>query len=198
MSYSSQNRDPEQRRNDRHPAVRKIPAPTRNLDRTKNEVRKIIVGWEPKSDVGDSIRHIRTSATKNKNANQIVEQNTAPGTNPFVTGDNIDLFFQDRSDVNPIQSKEQVTPLSSERTCLRFSINLETEEKLKRAQEILGAQRLEEVFDRALEALLEKKDPKRRQEKRSKQAEKKQTPIKEAPTTAKVAKTVTPRHKDEL
>ena len=57
--------------------------------------------------------------------------------------------------------------------CLRFSIGEKTEEKLKRAKEILSEKAgftdsIEDIFDRALDALLEKEDPKRRQQRREK------------------------------
>src|SRR5690606_12161304 len=62
----------------------------------------------------------------------------------------------------------ELIPLSEERTCLRFSVSSQTEEKLRRARDVCGVKGLEEILELALEALLEKKDPARREERRRK------------------------------
>jgi hypothetical protein len=158
--------------------------------KSKEQVKRILAVWEPKADVKESVRHLKAS---DKNDPISAHVFPAPGTNSDVTLNNFSGFFATPtvSEALP-KAKEEVKPLSADRTCLRFSIKADTEEKLKRAQEISGANRLDDVLDLLLEAYLEKKDPSRREARREKRAEKKESRSEEtAPRTA------TPRLKDK-
>jgi hypothetical protein len=137
------------------------------LGKSKEEVKRIIVSWEPKSDVTESIRHYKVPAITE---NRAAQENTAQGEilNQFQSScSSQHTEFTDSSSDTKHKTSE-VVPLSSERTCLRFSIDMKIEEKLKRATEVCGVNGLEELLDLALEALLEKKDPRRREERREK------------------------------
>jgi hypothetical protein len=165
--------------------------------KSKEEVKKIIAGWEPKPDVKESIRHIHH---RGEQAACTTSPFPAPGTNSSASLCNFSAFFSEgeKSD-SESRTKEEVKPLSAERTCLRFSINPKTEEKLKRAQELLGSNRLEDLFDVALEALLERKDPVRRQARREKKAAVKPKPTEQMPVvTNDSPKTITPKIKDKV
>ena len=79
------------------------------------------------------------------------------------------------------RSHDLLHPATEERYNFRFSAGNEFTDKFKRAAEVLNINsphfHIEEVFNAALEALLEKKDPKRKQERRRKrEAKKEKTP----------------------
>ncbi len=74
-------------------------------------------------------------------------------------------------------SRDLLEPATEDRYNFRFSAGTELVDKFHRAAEVLNISsphcHIDEVFDKALEALLEKKDPKRRQERRKKREAKK-------------------------
>lgn len=77
------------------------------------------------------------------------------------------------------RSRDLVQPATCERYNFRFSAGKEFTEKLERLAEVLGIvspqNHLEEIFDRAIELALDKKDPKRKLERRRKREAKKET-----------------------
>jgi hypothetical protein len=58
--------------------------------------------------------------------------------------------------------RERVLHRSATRTALQFEIDVATETKMKRARELVDAPTLEELFDRALDSLIEAEEVKRR------------------------------------
>jgi 5-methylcytosine-specific restriction endonuclease McrA len=129
--------------------------------KSKNEVQNILAMWEPKPDVKDSIRHMKTEPKP-------VEEQASVAATP----ENSDGQFR-LDQEKPQPTREAVTPLSVERICLRFSIDAETESNLKRAQELLSTQGLGELFAKLLNIALDAKDPCRREARRQQKARRK-------------------------
>ena len=77
------------------------------------------------------------------------------------------------------RSRDLVEPATQDRYNFRFSAGKEFTEKFERLAEVLGIvspqSHLEEIFDRAIELALDKKDPKRKLERRRKREAKKET-----------------------
>ncbi|MGE0173674.1 MAG: HNH endonuclease [Oligoflexales bacterium] len=166
--------------------------------KSKEEVKRIIVGWEPQVDVKESVRHLKAPASSPRTEQQHSE--SVAGANCGVSLSNFDDFFTNMPATRSTErAKEEVRPLSAERTCLRFSIDSKIEKKLERAKQLLGAQRLEEILDLALEALLEKKDPKRRQIRRQEKVARKKSDSQSKPIKAEesVPKKITTKVKDQ-
>jgi hypothetical protein len=166
------------------------------LGRSKDQVKKIIAVWEPQEDVKDSVRHMKPREKHEPARTPIADP--APAQDLSVSNCNLRLFFDGTAPIlTPSTPREEIKPLSAERVSLRFSINLGTEEKLKRARELLGPSALADVFDRALDALLETKDPQRREARRAKKTVKKQV-VEEKQATKPIPANVTPKLKDEV
>jgi 5-methylcytosine-specific restriction endonuclease McrA len=136
--------------------------------KSKDEVKRIIVGWEPKPDVTESVRHYKRPVAKEDQA-ATSKNNTAHRPDCVQPQSFLELQQPGiTTDSSSDTKRPELIPLSQERTCLRFSVSTMIEEKLSRAKEVCGVRGLEEIFDLALEALLEKKDPQRREERRQK------------------------------
>jgi hypothetical protein len=165
------------------------------LGKSKDQVKKIIAGWEPRPDVRESVRHMRPAA---KASSDTASPGAIAPAHAIDATENIMEFFAADVPPNPVaMPREEVKPLSAERTSLRFSIDSKTEEKLERAKELLGADRIADIFDLALDTLLDTKDPKRREARRVKKAaQKKCAPVASSPQSA--AATITPRFKDKV
>jgi hypothetical protein len=77
------------------------------------------------------------------------------------------------------RSRDLVQPATPERYNFRFSAAKEFTEKFERLAEVLGIEapqsHLEEIFDRAIELALDKKDPKRKLDRRREREAKKET-----------------------
>lgn len=76
-----------------------------------------------------------------------------------------------------LPKSQEIKPTNAEQATIRFSCSKEFVLKLKRCQELLkatGKSNLENVFERALDLMLEKIDPEKRQERREQKSEKKQ------------------------
>ena len=57
--------------------------------------------------------------------------------------------------------KEKMRVIASDRVEIKFSISLNTEQKLNRVKELIGANSLESIFDQALETLIHQEEKKR-------------------------------------
>jgi hypothetical protein len=129
--------------------------------KSKDEVKRILVIWEPKPEVKDLIRHCKIPVVDDT-AHQPVcgqPQNFSPSQ----------IFdFAQAKDVGTKRTTSELLPLSEVTATLKCQVSLKTEEKIKRAKELLGIDGMGELIDMAFEALLEKKDPKRREDRRNK------------------------------
>lgn len=130
------------------------------IGKSKREVEKLIAGWDPRPEQKESLRKAPALFAE--------RESCYPGSGQLKEKD-----FLLQSPPVTIKKPESVEIITDKRTCLRFSISEKTEEKIKRAKDILVAKKgfsgsLEEIFDIALDALLEKKDPKKRLEKQEK------------------------------
>jgi 5-methylcytosine-specific restriction endonuclease McrA len=137
------------------------------VGKSKDEVKRILVSWEPKPDIRDSVRHYKRPVTGE--VQPILIENTAHEPNRNQPQNFLELQQPKiTKDYGSDTKRQELIPLSEERTYLRFSVSRETDEKLKRAKDVCGVKGLGEILDLALEALLEKKDPARREERRRK------------------------------
>lgn len=141
--------------------------------KSKMEILKLTAIWKPKPEPNESMRKAPMSALK---------------IGKTYAGDNFEcqknkpsksLATTNSSALKLEPSKEKLEPISSQRSCLRFSVSEKVEAKIKRAREVLAQKKdftgsLEDIFDRALEALLDKEDPQRREKRREKRAQKKE------------------------
>jgi hypothetical protein len=165
--------------------------------KSKGQVKKIIAGWNPQPDVKESIRHMKPSGGIPKAETSL--ENPAPAPNSKVSHQNFDDFFSEPNTNAPTKkSKEEMKPLSAESTSIRFCINAKTEEKLKRAQELLGKESMADVFDRALDALLQIKDPIKREERRAKKAQGKTADTAQKEDKKIIPAVITPKLKDRV
>lgn len=138
--------------------------------KTKVEVERLCAAYSPKPDVADSVRKLPSQIT------------TDCGTSSDLGATDLGTLFNHRQDdpetsSEPDAAPELVTtttparrdclaPLSEERFKVQFTGSAELLEKIERVKQVLRHKfpkcRLEDVFDAALEALLDKKDPARR------------------------------------
>ena len=107
-------------------------------------------------------------------------------------------------------SRDLIEPATEERYNFRFSLSKEVVEKFQRAAEVLNISsphcHIAEIFDRALEALLDKKDPQRRQERRQKRQAKqrsacpgkKEEPQKSESGSSPVSRYIPPEVRDRI
>ena len=71
------------------------------------------------------------------------------------------ILLNEASDPGKMILKEQVRVLPKNRTELKFSVDQETEEKIKKVKNLIGDISLEDLFNRALEALTQQEEKKR-------------------------------------
>ena len=156
--------------------------------KSKETVKKIIAGWAPKPDVKDSVRHIKVNSEMNMQTSvgtslkgfesEKIQAPFAPAsttTPEFKLGPDHPLLpispFEEkptgRAPFSDEMIKQEKIAISKEKTCLRFAIDQSTEEKLNRMQELSGIKGLGEMLDAALDAYLDKKDPARREARRT-------------------------------
>ena len=148
--------------------------------KTKRAIEEILITLAPKKEFNPSIRKQPSS----KPAMRDQEVNEEPSNVPAP--EEPKLEDKTPSPAGGQRSHDLLQPATEERYNFRFSAGNEFTDRFKRAAEVLNINsphcHIEEVFDAALEALLEKKDPKRKQERRRKREAQKTPPGEEKPT----------------
>jgi hypothetical protein len=131
------------------------------IHKSRREVEKIRAVYAPKPDIPDMIRALPESTTGSGTSCET----TCAGASSSNTLEITPV----RSDPQPTPTparREIVAPLTERRVKVQFAADEALRNKIDRAKDLLRHKypqgKLEDIFDEALEALLEKKDPARK------------------------------------
>jgi len=147
--------------------------------KTKRDLDKYLRRLSPREEFKPSVRKQPASAKAPVDKPPRADPNEDGGAPTGEQGGRHDTApVPERTCPEEYQRRQDIfEPATETRYNLRFSAGEEFTEKFKRAAEILNIpdphNHMDEIFDLALEALLDKKDPKRKLERRRKREEKK-------------------------
>lgn len=143
--------------------------------KTKREIEKLVATLKPKSDVPDQIRKLPEKPRAF--AGECCKNETFSTHPDPIHAPNQAIRFDSQAP----RKREEEKPLSETRIMFKFTGSETFRKKIERAKEVLRhkypAGKLEDIFEEALEALLEKKDMTRKISRKSKQKKTKELSI---------------------
>lgn len=141
--------------------------------KTKEEVENLCAIYNPKSDVPDQVRKLPSQ--------KLTGSRTSCDCDLFSTVEEAESDTPVSPPPSTPARRDKIAPLSEERVKVQFTGSDQLRKKLKRAQDVLRHKfpegRLEDIFDEALEALLEKRDPARKLARKSSKNKSKQPKV---------------------
>jgi hypothetical protein len=158
--------------------------------KTKSEVKEILVALNPKPVVESGIRR-KPLPGQNRRTQPEESSREGPGSNEPPLGPGGSLSFESTSTVEPARP---------EIYNYRFAAGKAFRDKVERLGEVLGIERperhLEELFEKALDIALDRKDPRKKHERRMKRTAARESsstrPAENTPEDKKDKEDVTP------
>ncbi|MFA4874153.1 MAG: hypothetical protein WC690_02320, partial [bacterium] len=143
------------------------------VHRTKIEIERIKATYDPKPDVPDMVRRLPNPTRSGASWDLTVEPDEGEKLDSVSersdAGSCNDMQIQQQSPSSPAR-RDVIAPLTEQRVKFQFTGSEELRSKIDRARELLRHKypnaKLEDIIDEALDALLTKKDPEKRIERK--------------------------------
>lgn len=150
---------------------------TKAVFQSKREVERMVATYAPRSDVPDMIRALPMSTCAGA-GNEVSEARDSEPS-PIPERPREEIRHQYATPLTPAR-RDAIAPLSEQRVKIQFTGSETLRGKIERAKEILRHKhpqgKLEDIFEEALDTLLEKCDPERKIARKEKNRASRQRP----------------------